>query len=225
MAAALSLSVSLPLVDMRGLVDESPSQAVLTRQTSQIWLNDLVFKSLLTLAHGLKVSRVILAQRLANDSRQGVYLYNRSSKSKIKIWFRDRVDQQLREWRLSKRQKSDVHAIVSRGGAVIIVNAFADDAGEILSHEIGHHIAEFHAELSSLELFSDATNIGLTDPRFDDYCKTNAGEFYAESFRFFLTGEPMRGINLRRLLKRVELGSPRAYFLLMAFRAATTHRN
>jgi hypothetical protein len=228
MAASPNLSslLSSIRVDMRDLGDcKSYSQEELNRQAINVWNADSVFCSLQKLAYSLSVDRIVLAemtnrrepepigpssQGLTSKDIQGIYAWQVSTET---------VDEEMNNWHLSSRQKSDVRKIVSNGGAVIIVSAFADDACEILSHELGHHISEFHAGFNRrAELFTAPTNLGREDSRLDPYCRQNKAEFFAESFRFYLTGEPMRKIDLRGILKRVRKNDSRAFNLLRNYR-------
>jgi hypothetical protein len=226
-------SLAFPVIDMRDLGDatEGDSHYNPYQEATTIWLTDPVFCSLKKLGHALGVDRIVLAEmtnrrepkpigpssqgRTSKDT-QGIYVWNVSTAT---------VDEEMNNWHLSSRQKSDVRKIVSNGGAVIMVSAFADDACEILSHELGHHISEFHAGFTRAELFTAPTNPGREDSRLDAYCRQNKAEFFAESFRFYLGGDPMGRIDLRPLLGRVRKNDCRAFKLLQTYRASAISRN
>jgi hypothetical protein len=233
MAASPNLAfLSSNRVNMRDLADcKSYSQEELNRQAINVWNADSVFCSLQKLAYSLSVDRIVLAkmtnrrksepigpssQGLTSKNIQGIYVWRVSTET---------VDEEMNNWHLSSRQKSDVRKIVSKGGAVIMVSAFADDACEILSHELGHHMSEFHAGFTRAELFTAPTNPGREDSRLDAYCKQNKAEFFAESFRFYLGGDPMGRIDLRPLLGRVRKNDCRAFKLLQTYRASAISRN
>jgi hypothetical protein len=218
-------SLAFPVIDMRDLGDcKSYSQEELNQQAINVWNADSVFCSLQKLAYSLSVDRVVLAemtnwrgsepigpssQGLTSKDIQGIYVWKVSTET---------VDEEMNNWRLSSRQKSDIRKIVSNGGAVIIVNAFADDACEILSHEIGHHVVLCIANLKIPWQWATPTNMGRLDSRFDAYCAEINNEFFAESFRFYLTGEPMGRIDLRVILNRVRKNDSRAFNILRNYR-------
>jgi hypothetical protein len=225
-------SLALPVIDMRDLGDcKSYSQEELNQQAINVWNADSVFRSLQKLAYSLSVDRIVLAemtnwrgsepigpssQGLTSKDIQGIYVWKVSTET---------IDEEMNNWHLSSRQKSDIRKIVSNGGAVIIVSAFADDACEILSHELGHHISEFHAGFTRAELLTAPTNPGREDSRLDAYCRQNKAEFFAESFRFYLGGDPMGRIDLRPLLGRVHKNDCRAFKLLQTYRASAKSRD
>jgi len=197
----------IPVIDMQDLGDvEADSHDNPYQEARAIWLADPVFCSLKKLGHSLGVDRIVLAQRAtltAHDTHQGSYYFNLPL-SKL----------QFDDWILPTRQKSMFRKLVLSGGAVIIVNVFTDDACEILSHEIGHHIVHVLAGLGFQEGWNTPTNMGRRDSRFDAYCLEINDEFFAESFRFYLTGEPMGRIDLRGILDRVRKNDSRAFNLL-----------
>ena len=208
MAASPNLSFLSPIrVDMRDLGNpgKGDSPESIRRHARKIWFADPVFSSLQKLADGLGVSKVIFAERTASDLTQGQYLFRAPT-------------HHLEGWLLSSRQKSTLRSINKNGGAAIIVNLCADDACEILSHEIGHHIVHVLAGLRFQEGWNTPTNSGRLDSRFDAYCLEINDEFFAESFRFYLSGEPMGRIDLRAILNRVYKNDSRAFKLLRNYR-------
>ena len=234
MAASPNLAfLSSNRVDMRDLGEpaEGDSHDNPYQEATTIWLADPVFCSLKKLGHALSVDRIVLAEMtnqrepgpigpssegLTSKDTQGIYIWKVSSET---------VDEEMDNWHLSGRQKSDIRKIVENGGAVIIVSLFGNDACETLSHELGHHISEFHSGFTPAELFTAPTNPGREDSRLDVYCRQNNAEFFAESFAFYLGGEPMRKIDLRPVLRRVRRKHPRAFKLLQTYRASAGGRN
>jgi hypothetical protein len=217
-------SLAFPVIDMRDLGDatEEDSHDNPYQEARTLWLADPAFCSLKRLGHELGVDRIVLAQRATlHDSEplgpasqgfttrdiQGSYYFNLPL-SKL----------QFDDWILPTRQKSTLRKLVLSGGAVIIVNVFTDDACEILSHEIGHHVVHFIANLKIPWQWATPTNMGRLDSRFDPYCLEINDEFFAESFRFYLTGEPMGRIDLRGILDRVRKNDSRAFNLLRNYR-------
>jgi hypothetical protein len=206
----------LPMpIDMRDLgVSEDDSQ--------NIWFTDPTFKALLGLAQGLGVSKVIFAERAERENGlHGSYFFGEVSPEavpshRIKV----ELERNFADWLLSPREKNILHPILRRkGGTVIIVNAWAEDACEILSHEIGHHVVHHFAGFRPHFLKAVPTNAARLDSRFDEYGGTkNNDEFFAESFRFYLAGEPMRRIDLRGILNRVYKNDSRAFKLLRNYR-------
>jgi hypothetical protein len=216
MAASPNLSslLSSNRVNMRDLGNpgKGDSQESMRRYARKIWFADPIFCSLQNLADVLGVSKVIFAERTASDITQGQYLFRAPA-------------HHLEGWLLSSQQKSTLRSINKNGGAAIIVNLYADDACEILSHEIGHHIVHALAGLKLQEQWAAPTNWGRRDSRFDAHCSEINDEFFAESFAFYLGGEPMHKIDLRPVLRRVRRKHPRAFKLLQTYRASAVGRN
>jgi hypothetical protein len=202
-------SLAFPVIDMRALGDaaEEDSHDDPYQGARTIWLADPAFCSLKKLGHALGVDRIVLSQGLSSEDMRGVYYFNLPA-SKL----------DFEHWLLSNRQKSELRRIVLEGGAVIVVSPFDSDACEILSHEIGHHVVHCIANLKIPWQWAAPTNMGRLDSRFDAYCLEINDEFFAESFRFYLTGEPMGRIDLLGILNRVRKNDSRAFNLLRNYR-------
>jgi hypothetical protein len=212
---------TLPMpIDMRDLgVSEDDSQ--------NIWFTDPTFKALLGLAQGLGVSKVIFAERAEwKDSVQGSYFGVASPEAVPSTELKrsqspNGLKWNLSGWLLSSKEKNILYPILRKGRIVIIVNVWAEteNACEILSHEIGHHVVHHFAGFRPHFLKAAPTNAARLDSRFDEYGGTkNNDEFFAESFRFYLGGEPMGRIDLRGILNRVRKNDSRAFDLLRNYR-------
>lgn len=188
---------------MREVGPDEPTQSV-----PEFWLSNTNFQSLQRLSFAIGVSKIIFATHTdLNDTNQGQYLFEVGE-----------ANLSLADWEMSSRQKAAIRTMVRQGKAIIILSDTCDDAVEILGHELGHHIISFLCGMRLDWCWATPTNPGMSDLRLDDYTREINEEFVAGSFTFYLGGQRMKRIDLRRLLRRVVAKNKTACRLLTNYR-------